>query len=153
MCSKSQSKKTKIKDSNQESPRIFDSLILSFGLWVGTRTGAYLLPIMFLVLICLITFAATVCNFNPPSSFAAILLFSGYSSSIGSIPLQKVTFLEHITIHFDEIVFFQHGTAKNHIRLITYNYISERKQHVAQKDPATYKPSYNQTQFLQRFFF
>jgi hypothetical protein len=77
----------------------------------------------------------------------------GLFLSIGSIPLQKVTFLEHITIHFDEIVFFQHGTAKNHIRLITYNYISERKQHVAQKDPATYKPSYNQTQFLQRFFF
>ena len=31
-----------------------------------------------------------------------------YSFSIGSIPLQKATSLENISLYFDQVVFFQH---------------------------------------------
>ena len=68
-----------------------------------------------------------------------------YSFLIGSIPLQKVTFLEHIALHFDQVVFFPICKyallSLNHehrpISERTWYNTSGRKNHVTQKVPAT----------------
>jgi len=64
-----------------------------------------------------------------------------YSFSIGSIPLQKATSLENISLHFDQVVFYQHVNMHSFVhRPISehtrYN-TSGRKKQVAQKATAT----------------
>ena len=79
------------------------------------------------------------------SKGVAFLKQKEYSFSIGSIPLQKATSLENISLQVDQSVFFfQHRSIS---QLTKYN-TSGRKKHVAQTVPATYKASSNQMQYL-----